>query len=67
MIQASFAQRRKTLRNNLNRFLQDKFAKQQIETFLENAAIDGGRRGETLTMEEFASLANVIHKELPKS
>ncbi|GIO20924.1 ribosomal RNA small subunit methyltransferase A [Oceanobacillus oncorhynchi subsp. incaldanensis] len=67
LIQASFAQRRKTLRNNLNRFLQDKFAKQQIETFLENAAIDGGRRGETLTMEEFASLANVIHKELPKS
>jgi len=67
LIQASFAQRRKTLRNNLNRFLQDKFTKQQIETFLENAAIDGGRRGETLTMEEFASLANVIHKELPKS
>ena len=67
LIQASFAQRRKTLRNNLNRFLQDKFAKHQIETFLENAAIDGGRRGETLTMEEFASLANVIHKELPKS
>lgn len=67
LIQASFAQRRKTLRNNLNRFLQDKFAKQQIETFLENAAIDGGRRGETLTMEEFASMANVIHKELPKS
>ncbi|WP_339181305.1 16S rRNA (adenine(1518)-N(6)/adenine(1519)-N(6))-dimethyltransferase RsmA [Oceanobacillus sp. FSL W7-1293] len=67
LIQASFAQRRKTLRNNLNRFLQDKFAKQQIETFLENAAIDGGRRGETLTMEEFSSLANVIHKELPKN
>ncbi|GAA0336088.1 16S rRNA (adenine(1518)-N(6)/adenine(1519)-N(6))-dimethyltransferase RsmA [Oceanobacillus oncorhynchi subsp. oncorhynchi] len=67
LIQASFAQRRKTLRNNLNRFLQDKFAKKQIETFLENTAIDGGRRGETLTMEEFASLANVIHKELPKN
>ncbi|WP_152657409.1 16S rRNA (adenine(1518)-N(6)/adenine(1519)-N(6))-dimethyltransferase RsmA [Oceanobacillus sp. CFH 90083] len=67
LIQASFAQRRKTLRNNLNRFLHGKFEKQQVEALLEKAAIDGARRGETLTMEEFAVLANMIYQELPKS
>lgn len=67
LIQASFAQRRKTLRNNLNRFLQEKLEKHQIEALLEEASIDGGRRGETLTIEEYAALANTVYKELPKS
>ncbi|GIO24253.1 16S rRNA (adenine(1518)-N(6)/adenine(1519)-N(6))-dimethyltransferase RsmA [Oceanobacillus sp. J11TS1] len=67
LIQASFALRRKTLRNNLNKFLNNKLEKQQIEALLEEAAIDGSRRGETLTMDEFANLANIIYRELPKS
>ncbi|WP_156988806.1 16S rRNA (adenine(1518)-N(6)/adenine(1519)-N(6))-dimethyltransferase RsmA [Bacillus sp. A134] len=67
LIQASFAQRRKTLRNNLNRFLQEKLEKHQVEALLEEASIDGGRRGETLTIEEFADLANIVYKEIQKS
>ncbi|GGP11536.1 16S rRNA (adenine(1518)-N(6)/adenine(1519)-N(6))-dimethyltransferase RsmA [Oceanobacillus neutriphilus] len=67
LIQASFAQRRKTLRNNLNRFLQEKLEKHQVEILLEEASIDGGRRGETLTIEEFAALANKVYRELSKS
>lgn len=67
LIQESFAMRRKTLRNNLNRFLKDCMEKQQVESLLEEAAIDGNRRGETLTMEEFANLSNIIYRQLQKS
>lgn len=67
LIQASFAQRRKTLRNNLNRFLQNRLEKQEVESVLEEAGIDGNRRGETLTMEEFATLSNTLCTRLEKS
>jgi 16S rRNA (adenine1518-N6/adenine1519-N6)-dimethyltransferase len=52
VVQAAFAQRRKTLRNNLKGVL----------TGEEIAAlgIDPGRRAETLTLEEFARLAKAL-------
>ena len=62
LVQASFAQRRKTLRNNLSRHFKDKYSKEEIEQYLNKAEIDGTRRGETLTIEEFAKLANVFTK-----
>lgn len=58
LIRASFVQRRKTLRNNLNRFLKDKYDKEDISSILAAAGIDGSRRGESLNMQEFATLAN---------
>ncbi|WP_186575699.1 16S rRNA (adenine(1518)-N(6)/adenine(1519)-N(6))-dimethyltransferase RsmA [Aquibacillus kalidii] len=58
LVQASFAQRRKTLRNNLVRFFADDIEKEKMEQLMQDINIDGTRRGESLTIEEFASLAN---------
>src|SRR5699024_9336260 len=62
IIQASFAQRRKTLRNNLSRFLKEKYDKEMISKVLNECGIDGARRGESLTINEFATLANTFYK-----
>ncbi|HJW81431.1 MAG TPA: rRNA adenine dimethyltransferase family protein, partial [Acidiferrobacterales bacterium] len=52
VVRAAFAQRRKTLRNNLKGLL-------PAET-LESLGIDPQRRAETLTLGEFATLANAL-------
>ena len=52
VVAAAFSQRRKTLRNALRTLGAG-------EAF-ERAAIDAGRRGETLSVEEFIALADVI-------
>lgn len=62
VVQAVFAQRRKTLRNNLIRHFQMSLAKEKINERLEVSGIDGTRRGESLTMEEFAHLANTFYQ-----
>jgi 16S rRNA (adenine1518-N6/adenine1519-N6)-dimethyltransferase len=55
IVRASFSQRRKTLANAL----QDLYGgdKQRVERLLRAAHIAGGRRGETLDLEEFARIA----------
>ena len=62
-VKASFGQRRKTLLNSLGTlgFL----TKDQVKEALSNANIDEKRRGETLTIEEFATLSNVINSMVP--
>ncbi|USK33949.1 16S rRNA (adenine(1518)-N(6)/adenine(1519)-N(6))-dimethyltransferase RsmA [Bacillus sp. F19] len=61
IVRASFAQRRKTLLNNLTHSLPDgKEKKSAIEQALEKACIDGKRRGETLSIEEFAVLSDLL-------
>lgn len=59
-VKASFGQRRKTLLNSLSGlgFL----SKDQIKQALQEANIDEKRRGETLSIEEFASLANKVNR-----
>lgn len=59
-VKASFGQRRKTLLNSLGGlgFL----TKDQIREALVASNIDEKRRGETLSIEEFATLANEINK-----
>jgi 16S rRNA (adenine1518-N6/adenine1519-N6)-dimethyltransferase len=65
VVRASFAQRRKTILNNLvNNLPNGRAIKEQIEISLANASIDPRRRGETLTMEEFAALSNVLRNLL---
>lgn len=65
LIKASFAQRRKTLQNNLiNNLAAEKAEKQMIEEALEAAGIDGKRRGETLSINEFGHLANILFAKL---
>lgn len=58
---ASFAQRRKTILNNLTSQLPDgKAKKEQILQALEQTGIDPTRRGETLTIEEFGRLSDAL-------
>lgn len=64
LVQASFQQRRKTLRNNLSRHFKDILTKEQIETGFQAANIDGTRRGESLNMDEFALLANYFYAQI---
>lgn len=59
-VKASFGQRRKTLLNSLGGlgFL----SKDQIRDALQEANIDEKRRGETLSIEEFALLSNAVNR-----
>jgi|WetSurMetagenome_2_1015567.scaffolds.fasta_scaffold00105_14 16S rRNA (adenine1518-N6/adenine1519-N6)-dimethyltransferase len=54
IIRAGFSQRRKTLSNSLKPLFGD------IKDILANIGIDANRRAETLSMEEFAGLAEYI-------
>ena len=60
VVRASFVQRRKTLWNNLQHNLIEKDQKETLARVLENTGIDPQRRGETLSMEEFATLSNEL-------
>lgn len=59
---ASFAQRRKTLLNNLQSGLKNgKEKKELILSILEKVQIEPSRRGETLSIEEFARLSDALY------
>ncbi|MFJ8264229.1 16S rRNA (adenine(1518)-N(6)/adenine(1519)-N(6))-dimethyltransferase RsmA [Rummeliibacillus sp. NPDC094406] len=59
---SSFAQRRKTILNNLQSQLPNgKEKKEQILSALEEVGIDPTRRGETLSILEFGQLADALH------
>lgn len=61
VVKASFAQRRKTLANNLGGYAVDwGMNKEQLLALCESVGIDPKRRGEALSPEEFANLSNVI-------
>jgi 16S rRNA (adenine1518-N6/adenine1519-N6)-dimethyltransferase len=59
VVQAAFGQRRKTLRNALRA----RFVAEAADAALAAANIDGGRRGETLSIEELAAVANGLTAE----
>lgn len=62
VVRASFAQRRKTILNNLtNNLPRGKELKEQIEQALHQADIQPQRRGETLSIEEFARLSDKLN------
>ena len=56
VVKAGFAQRRKTFSNTMKT---TGLSKDRIEELLAKANIDGQRRGETFTLQEFADVANV--------
>ncbi|CDQ21769.1 dimethyladenosine transferase [Halobacillus karajensis] len=62
VVKATFGQRRKTLMNNLARHFKGEKNKEELRNCLEKVDIDPSRRGESLTMQEFADLANVLYK-----
>lgn len=55
VVKAGFAQRRKTFANTMKT---TGLSKDRIEELLAKANIDGQRRGETFTIQEFADVAN---------
>lgn len=61
IIRASFNQRRKTLVNGLNNSSEIQLSKEQIAEAVESLGKGAGVRGEALTLEEFARLADVIN------
>ena len=58
IVRAAFGQRRKALLNALSGDPSLGWNREQAAAALQSAGIDGGRRGETLTLAEFARLAS---------
>ncbi len=54
----AFSSRRKTIRNSLGNF----FERETVERALSDSGIDQGRRAESLSVEEFAGLADSFHR-----
>lgn len=61
LVKTSFSQRRKTLSNSLKNF------GDKIRDKLSTCGIDPRRRPETLSIEEFAKLADLLSEEVPHS
>ena len=60
-VKAAFGQRRKTLSNTLKAA---GISGEQVKVILEKAQIDSTRRGETLSLQEFADIANCWYREM---
>ena len=58
LIRASFNQRRKTLQNGLNNSPEISFSKEEIKKAIESLGVSPSVRGEALSLEQFAQLAN---------
>jgi 16S rRNA (adenine1518-N6/adenine1519-N6)-dimethyltransferase len=61
LVRAAFGQRRKTLANALKTLGMER---ERLAQAMEAAAIDPGRRGETLSLAEFASLSEQLSSEI---
>lgn len=66
LIRASFNQRRKTLQNGLNNSPEVPYTKEQIASAIESLGVPASVRGEALTLEQFASLANYFTRTAGK-
>jgi len=62
VIKSAFAQRRKTLLNSVANSNSLGLSKPEAEEIFEKVGIDSRRRGETLSMEEFAKIANAVYE-----
>lgn len=60
VVKAAFAQRRKTLLNTLSNSNAFAMSKDELSQMLENLGIDPRRRGETLSIEEYAKISDNI-------
>lgn len=65
VVKAAFGQRRKTLLNSIASM--GNLSKDMVKETLEEAGIDPKRRGETLSLDEFAILSNVIGNKLKET
>lgn len=62
LIRASFNQRRKTLVNGLDNFSKIALKKEQIQICIEKMGLSASVRGETLSLEQFANLADLLYE-----
>ncbi len=62
LIRASFNQRRKTLANGLSNAAGLGITREQVTLALEQMGLPATVRGETLTLEQFAKLSNLLEK-----
>lgn len=62
LIRASFNQRRKTLLNGLRNSEDLLYSREELEKALERCGLSATIRGETLTLEEFAQLADCLEE-----
>lgn len=60
IIRASFNQRRKTLLNGLKNAANLSYSKEQIEEAISRMGLSPTVRGESLTLEQFAELSNIL-------
>lgn len=60
VVKDAFAKRRKTLLNNLSTGHLGELGKERMLEILETLGIEPSRRGETLSLEEFAKIANSL-------
>lgn len=60
LIRASFNQRRKTLQNGLSNSAELSYSKEEIAKAIEKLGLPASVRGEALTLEQFAGLANLL-------
>lgn len=62
LIRASFNQRRKTLVNGINNSSELNISKEEVAAALEALGLSPSIRGEVLSLEQFAALANIFSK-----
>lgn len=61
LIRASFNQRRKTLVNGITNYGELSYTKEQVTRAVTDCGLPTAVRGETLTLEQFARLADALH------
>ena len=61
LIKAAFQQRRKTLVNSLCHTGHEKYTKEKVAQALEQMHLPAAIRGESLSLEQFAALTNLLH------
>jgi 16S rRNA (adenine1518-N6/adenine1519-N6)-dimethyltransferase len=64
VVQAAFVQRRKTIYNNLAARFFSKETKAELMPLLDGCGIEPSRRGETLSMAEYARLSDALRRYL---
>ncbi|WP_438348319.1 16S rRNA (adenine(1518)-N(6)/adenine(1519)-N(6))-dimethyltransferase RsmA [Paenibacillus sp. FA6] len=60
VVRSSFTQRRKTISNNLKSRFAPPEGRERIDALLVQAGIEPSRRGETLSLQEYATLSNTL-------
>jgi len=62
IIRTAFNQRRKTLSNALSNNPALKVSRDQVQGALEDMGLNGMARGETLSLEQFALLSDILQR-----